>query len=85
MSELENDKEFQDFIGITFESPKIYNLKEKNFKIELKEDKKNKGKFIIEISWKSGKYEPFLKNVGTEELSKEDVLKLINKFLKENL
>ena len=82
---MENDKEFQDFLDFSFESPKIYNLKEKIFRIELKEDKKNKGKFIIDISWNPGKKEPFLRSVGNEELSKEDILKIINKFLKENL
>jgi hypothetical protein len=85
VSELENNNDFKDFIDFNFEAPKIHNLKEKIFRIGLKEDTKNKGKFTIEISWNPGKHEPFLRNVGTEKQSKEDIIKIINKFLKENL
>lgn len=82
---LENNNDFKAFLDYSFESPKIYKLKEKIFRIELKEDKKNKGKFSIDISWKPGKYEPFLRSAGLEKLPKEDIIKIMNKFLKVNL
>lgn len=85
MSELENNNDFKDFIDFTFESPKIYNLKEKIFRIDVKENKNNKGKFEIDISWNPGKLESFLRSAGMESLFKEDIIKIINAFLKENL
>ena len=85
VSELETNNDLKAFLDFSFKSPKIYNLKEKIFRIELREDKKNKGKFSIDISWKCGKYEPFLRSAGMEKLPKEDIIKIINKFLKVNL